>query len=402
MSPRTQLEYRQSVIKSRLSELSAEENPSVEVRSEMDALTTEFQGNETRFRAMLIADADAGPIETRTEDHQLRDLERRSSVGEIFDSIRRNRQTTGATAELQKHLGMDRNYVPLALLRDDGLEVRAAATISGDVQGNQQPVVNAVFPSPVSDFLQLDQPTVPVGEYLIPVIGTSATAHTPDAGADAAESTGAFTVSTITPGRVQASFRWRREDSAKFLELESALRENLNMAIASKLDSENLNDATDGLLGSAGLTARSGDAAAIAAFADYYGLLYDSLTVDGSYAGMASDIKILVGPASYAHAASVYRGNSSDRTALAALMAESGGVMTSAHVPAVSGKDQSVIVRKGGRRDYSNPMWAGIEIVFDDVTAVGTGEIIVTGVLMTGRKLLRSDGFQRRTVQVEA
>ncbi len=400
MTPHQTLELRQSTIRQRLSELSGAENPKVEERSEMDTLSAEFQVNESRMRALVITETEQQRIETRTEDRQLVELEERASLGEIFDSVRRNRQPTGATKELLDHLGMDGNFVPISMISGRPIESRAAATITGDVQGNQQPVVRAVFPGSISAHLNIDQPSVPVGQFLIPVISTSASVHSPAAGGAAAESTGSYVVTTLEASRLQASFRWQREDAAKFMELESSLRDNLNEAVMSALDGANLNHAADGLLGTNGLTARTGDAAAEADFADHYGFLFDKDTIDGEYASMSSDVKILYGPHGYAHAASVYRGNSSDMTALAALQRDSGGVMTSSHVPAPSTNDQAVIVRKGARRDFSNPLWMGAEIVFDDISGAAEGELKIWIYLMAARKLLRADGFQRRVVQV--
>ena len=394
------LEIRARAIRGRLRELGGMDEWMPEYRSEVEALTAEHADNDARQAALTIAgEGTPTRIETRTEDNRMAELEQRASLGEIFDSARRNRQPTGATKELQDHLGMDGNFIPLSMFAMGPVETRAAATITGDVQGNQQPVVRAVFPGSVSEFLNLDKPTVPVGTYLIPIITTSATVHSPAEGAAAAESTGAFTVDTLTPSRLQASFRWQREDAAKFMELESALRDNLNEAVQSALDAANLNHA-DGLLGANGLTARTGDAAAVADFGDHFGFLFDKDTIDGSYASMSSDIKILYGPDGYNHAASVYRGNSSDMTALAALMQDSGGVMTSAHIPDPSSNDQAVIVRKGSRRDFTCPMWNGLEIVYDDITAASTGELVIWAYLMAARKLLRADGFARRVVQV--
>jgi hypothetical protein len=399
MTPHQTLELRQSTIRQRLSELSGLDTPETEERSEMDTLAAEFQVNESRMRALVITETEQQRIETRTEDRQLLELEERASIGEIFDGARRNRQPTGATKELLDHLGMDGNYIPLSMFAMGPVESRAAATITGDVQGNQQPVVRAVFPGSVNEFLNIDKPTVPVGTYLIPVITTSATVHSPAEGAAAAESTGAYTVTTLEPSRLQSSFRWRREDAAKFLELESSLRDNLNESVMSALDAANLNHA-DGLLGANGLTARTGDASAEATFADHYGFLFDKDTIDGKFAMMSSDVKILYGPDGYSHAAGVYRGNSSDMTALAALQRDSGGVMTSGHVPAPATNDQAVIVRKGNRRDFSCPMWMGVEIVYDDISGAAEGELKIWAYLMAARKLLRADGFQRRVVQV--
>ena len=52
------------------------------------------------------------------------------------------------------------------------------------------------------------------------------------------------------------------------------------------------------------------------------------------------------------------------------------------------------------RRDFSCPMWQGVEIVYDDITGASTGELVIWAYLMSARKLLRADGFARRMVQV--
>ena len=85
---------------------------------------------------MVITETEQQRIETRTEDNQLQALEQRASIGEIFDGARRGRQPTGATKELLDHLGMDGNYIPLSMFAMGPVEQRAAATITGDVQGN--------------------------------------------------------------------------------------------------------------------------------------------------------------------------------------------------------------------------------------------------------------------------
>ena len=136
MTPRQTLELRQSTIRQKLSELSGIDTADTEQRAEMDTLAAEFQANESRMRALVITETEQHRIETRTEDRQLIELEQRASIGEIFDGARRGRQATGATKELLDHLGMDGNYVPLSLF---AMEERAAATITGNTQGNQQP-----------------------------------------------------------------------------------------------------------------------------------------------------------------------------------------------------------------------------------------------------------------------
>ena len=183
---------------------------------------------------------------------------------------------------------------------------------------------------------------------------------------------------------------------------------NLSDAMQDKLDSEVIG-ANGFLASSGGLTARSGDASAEAMFATYRGLVYDTSTIDGQYASMASSVRVLFGPHTYAHAAGEYRGNSADDSALDSLMRVSGGVRVSAHIPepATSGanaNDQDVIVAKdAGRRHAVAPVWEGVQLIVDEVTQAKAGEIVITAVMLWGGlSILRADGFQRRKVQTAA
>ena len=63
-------------------------------------------------------------------------------------------------------------------------------------------------------------------------------------------------------------------------------------------------------------------------------------------------MRLLVGPHTYAHAAGVYRGNNDNLDALAKLMAQSGGIQVSAHIPDPASNDQSVIVAKDVGREH--------------------------------------------------
>ena len=58
--------------------------------------------------------------------------------------------------------------------------------------------------------------------------------------------------------------------------------------------------------------------------------------VDGKYAGSTEDLRIVMGTATYAHAGTAYRHQNADDLALARLVAITGGVKVSAHVPAAA------------------------------------------------------------------
>ena len=85
--------------------------------------------------------------------------------------------------------------------------------------------------------------------------------------------------------------------------MENALRSNLTQALSSKFDNILLNDSTAGLLGG-GLTAPS-DPSAVVDWAGYKKLLTDQ--VDGHYASMPDQVRMLVGSKTYTHQESLYR-----------------------------------------------------------------------------------------------
>ena len=52
--------------------------------------------------------------------------------------------------------------------------------------------------------------------------------------------------------------------------------------------------------------------------------------------------------------------------------------------------------------DAVAPIWEGVTIIPDEVTKAATGEIVLTAVMLHAVKVLRSDGFVHRKVQVAA
>ena len=262
-----------------------------------------------------------------------------------------HRSTDGQTAELQQHLRLSANQVPIALLRDmerQPLEVRAVMPAPANVAQNQSEIIAAVFPASCAAFLGIDQPTVGTGESVYPVLSTSASVHTPAENAAAAETTGSFSADVLSPARLQASFFYSREDRARFMGMDSALRMNLSDALSDSLDRQIL-IGTGGLLTSSVLTDHN--ASAVTTYASYrsthaYG------RVDGKYANAVGDLRIVMGSSTYAHAAAAFRSdNAGDRAAIEDLMSVTGGVQVSAHIPAVAGNKQNSVVRLGMRRD---------------------------------------------------
>ena len=135
---------------------------------------------------------------------------------------------------------------------------------------------------------------------------------------DVPETDSTFNADLLAPERIQASAVYRRVDAARFPTMDSALRMALNSGLEEKLDYEVLRG-TEGLLtGSkhSQITTRSGETT----HAQYLSQFCFG-RVDGRYAAEQSDLKVLMGSGTYAHAGSTYQTNP-HLSALDALMAK--------------------------------------------------------------------------------
>ena len=378
----------------RLNALLEKSDLSSEEKSERESLTTRLQEIEPELRAAITAEAVTETTDPG-EDAELRALVTRANLGGIFEAVIEHRATSGAEKELQDHFKLAGNQVPLALLRDEP-ETRAVTPAPADVGQNQQPIIPGVFPDSGAAFLGVDMPTVGVGEAVFPVLSTNATVRTPAESADADETTGSFSASVLSPARLQAAFFYSREDRARFAGMAESLRQNLTDALSDGLDKQVI-AGTNGLLTGTNLTAHNVDA--VTPFASYVSEFGFS-RVDGTWASTAADLRVLVGAGTYAHMGGVYRSNESDMNALDRLLAITGGIRVSAHVPAVSNTHkQNAVVRRGMRRDMVAPIWEGVALIPDEVTKAKSGEIVVTAVMLHAVKILRTAGFFKQQSQ---
>ena len=394
MTPIQTLEIRAGEIRQRLSAIGGMAELTGETRSEMDKLKLEYTDNDSK-RAALTISGDAPVVhtlETRSsEGRELRSLIHRANVGEIFDAALSKRSVDGASAEIQQHYGLDQNQIPLALLvktwpDNDELETRAVTPAPGNVGQEQQTIVPYVFPMSAAMFLGVDMPTVGVGEQVFPVLSAELSVGAPAENADQAETTGAFSADVLSPGRLQASFFYSREDRARFGGMDSALRENLTDGLSDGLDKAILS-------GPNGLFTGTNLANNAQTNNDTFDSYLSNLCwnqIDGRYASMAKDLALLVGAATYKDLGATYRNTSVDRSALDRLMELTSGVRVSAHVPAPATNRQNVVIRRGMSTTAVAPVWEGITIIPDEVTKAGAGQIVITAVMLYAMKVLRT------------
>ena len=343
------IQLKQSEARQRLTALL--DDPDKENRQEeMGKISLEMRSLETELQAAL--QVETLPLEQRQdgpEAREMRSLEGRSNAGEIVDFALGRQPVEGATAELQQHHGLDSNMIPLALLRRQAwetspLETRAVTPAPADVGTSQRQIIPYVFPDASAAFLGVAMPTVAVGEQSFPVLTSKLAVRTPAENADADETDGSFSAEVLAPSRIQASFFFSREDRARFAGMDQSLRENLNMGLQDGLDAAII-AGTNGLLNGTNLA--DNDVTDETTYALYRSQFVFS-RVDGRFASVAGDIRVLMGSETYAHAASQYRGNADNVDALMSMMQATGGVRVSAHIPAASNANrQDALIRMG-------------------------------------------------------
>ena len=395
MTNAQKLALRASEIRTRLAELAGIEEITDEQRAEIGALRTEYGDVETRSQAAIVAGDEPKPVETATEARELAELIEGSSIGAIFGATLEHRSTDGQTRELQEELGLAANQIPLVLLRDPEHRATGVTPAPGDVAATQAEIIPAVFPMSCAAFLGVDMPTVPTGEAIFPVLSTSADVNVPAENAESDETAAAFTADVLSPGRLQASFFYSREDRARFKGMDAALRMNLSDALADKLDQQILNGG-EGLLNGTNLA--NNNVSVETSFALYLSQ-FGYGRVDGKYAMDTEDLRIVMGSETYTHAGQEYRHQNADDLALARLVAITSGVKVSAHVPALAATKQNALVRLGLRRDMVAPIWEGVTLIPDEITKAANGQIVVTAIMLHAVKILRAGGFHKQQIQ---
>ena len=377
-------------IQIRMSETREKINDLVEAQSAADlsqreTLSAEHKAQEAELRAAIAAE---GGASASPESREWSNLNSRFDLGEMFTNVMEHRASDGVIAEVQKERGLGANAIPTEILM---AEHRAVTPAPGEVGQSQSQITGYVFPQSVAAFLGIPSQIVPVGDATFPVLTSDPAAGTPAENATQAETTGAFTADVLTPGRIQASFFWSREDAGRMAGMGDALREALGGGIADKLDKEIL-QGTEGLLTTGKLTAHA--QASASTYANYVAeLLY--ARVDGRYAFDLADIRVVMGSDTFGNAATKLPTNG-EENALARIRSDSGGVRVSANVPAASSDKQNALVRLGLRADMVAPVWGQVTLIPDEVTLAGKGQIQLTAVLLHAVKILREGGFYKQ------
>ena len=418
MTPAQKIQLRLSQVRARLNEISGLEGEAFtpEIRTEADALHTEFGDLETRHQAAIVGQADEETRQLETGDQEMRErieLRSRASLTNFLTAAIAGRQVAGAEAELQSAAGIG-NGIPLELwdVPQPVLETRADVPTGapGTVGVNLDRIRPAVFAASIAPRLGIEMPRVESGSYASATIAASLTAGSQVKGGEAMASAATFTVNTVTPKRISARLGIRIEDVASVgqANFESILRENLSLVLSDVLDDQVINgvfiDGTNNDL--SGIFSQLTDpAAAPVAVSDFDAFAAAHAGgVDGLWSNGIKDVSIVVGPDTYKLSARTFQSAANfkgELSAAAYAMMNSGGWWTNKRMPdaatflTVDNIQQAILYRMGrsmmgaagAMRTAVCPHWN--EISVDDIySGSAKGERYFTMHVLLGDPIL--------------
>ena len=410
------IRLRLSWVRGRLNDIAGIEDLTDEIRSEAEALQTEFKDLSIREQALIPSE---GITETRDTEldaaaRERIELRSRASVTSYLLAALSGRQVDGAEAELRSAAKIG-NGIPSEVF-DTPTETRQdAPTVAPGTTGvNLDSIRPAVFSASIAPRLGIEMPRVESGSYASATISTSLTAAAQVAGAETHATAAGFTVTSVTPKRISARLGIRVEDVAAVgqANFESILRENLSLVLSDALDNQaiNGNGTAPNLSGIfAGLTDPT-DPTTIADF-DAFAAAHAG-GIDGLWANTLKDVAIVCGPATMALAARTFQTATSykgEMSAAAYAMMQTGGLMTNTRMPdPVSTIQQAILYRKGRSmmggagtmRTAVCPHWNMISI--DDIySGSASGERFFTMHVLVGSVVLvQPDAYSQIAFQV--
>lgn len=397
-----------ATLRGRLNELILKEEPlSAEERTELDAGRDRLTEVEKRYAAALAAEgSEVDETETDSgdgESAEFRALDSKVSLGRYLMAAAAGAALSGAELEYAQACGIEQRsagvQVPWQAIapREERDDTATSVAAAEPVPRMLDPILRRVFKGSVMELLGVEAVGVPAGEksYLALTAGASAQVVAAGARVDAEAATVAK-AATLEPHRVGARYLFRQEDELRLgPDLESSLRGDLSGVLQEGIASVVVNgsgDVIDGFLDTLAAPAPAG--AEVAAVDDFLASVAGG--VDGVWAAMSSQVRLLVGPDTYRLAAGkVVSGT--DSTAASVVARESGGFMASALLPGVANHVQEGIRFSDGRMERTAVLatWAGVTLLRDPYTRAAEGEVALTATAFVDFAVLRSAPYSR-------
>lgn len=384
---------RQSQIRQKLAELAGKEAPDEnEIRS-MGDLDREYQTNETRYRAALIAEdterREAGAeLETRS-GKEWADLIGGYELRQAVLALDEGRTLTGKTAEVVQELRNAGGYrgVPVPLM---ALEQRAGETVS---TGTPDPMrtmrlLDRLFPTSVAARLGVQSVNIDAGSVEWPVATAGAVAGWAATETGSIGDASAFTTSekTLSPSNtLGAHMRITRKALKQSGDgLEQAIRRDLSAAIGTALDAAVFNG-----------TGASGQPLGIIAGASTYGITSTAVSavatwaairaqiiafITGNAATSPADVKVALAPTVWGDMDDQQAFSSSAVTEFDRMVAHIGaGNIALANV--LEPSTAILTTTAGGVAPAFLGIWGGVDLIRDPYSDAQAGGLRLTGLV---------------------
>ena len=126
--------------------------------------------------------------------------------------------------------------------------------------------------------------------------------------------------------------------------------------------------------------------------------------VDAKYALDESEVRMLVGKATYQKLGSLFRGTDSTMPVASWLRQHTGGLRSTNRIAApASNVQQAVVIRNSPDRRAVCPIWRGLEYIRDQYTGSKKGEVTTTvNILLGDVVILRPDAYEQTAYKVAA
>ncbi|MCY4508424.1 MAG: hypothetical protein OXG35_15930 [Acidobacteria bacterium] len=344
--------------------------------AERDTLAGELQALEPEYRAALVAE---GVTETATDDgldaeaRERLELRSKATLGGLLLAALQGRVASGAEAEYAAAFKAPAGHIPIDLFEADR-PVEERATTSAPSTGTGvtvAPVQPFVFAPSIAPMLGIDMPSVGSGGYSEMTVSTAVQAAARAKGNDDDFSAAALTPVNATARRISARLSLTLEDIATVgqANFESALRQNVSMALSAEYDDQciNGNSTAPNINGLINQLTDPTDPTGVAAFDDWVTAFADQ--VDGLWAPTVRDVAMIVNVDAYKLAAKSFRGAATagapNQTAADYLREATGGFSTNSRMPATdSTLARGIVYRMGrpGLRTASHPTWGTISL----------------------------------------
>ena len=439
MTPKQKIEVRLSEVRKRLNEIAGIEGDDFtdEIRGEIDTLKTEYADLESRHQAAILSE---GSDEARArgmfgpgdgEAGERGKLLRETTLADYLTPAASGIGLQGRAAELNAAFevplvgGKGGIAVPWAMLecpehrapvRPDGIETRAFTTTSqNDGPEMQRPILQRLFGPGIMDSLGVRMDTIPVGRSEWPLFATGVAPEQVVEGTAAAAAVAAtFNFANLKPKRLTGTYEITHEAAASVPELEQGHRRDFADAIKSRMSALVIsgaavdpNDANT----AANAPGNGGFTVAIAQVADSaiadaarYGRLHAE-GVDGIHASKETEVKSVIGDATYRHSAGVYiLGSGESGSEL--LSRRSGGCMGSSYIPNAVSDVQSAILHSAGpnggvmRGDSVAGVWPTLEVIRDIYSKASQGVVLSWIALWDAHVAFRSSAYKHVGIQI--